>query len=1151
MSITSTGKAAGIDPATLSTLANIAASRDLASRDVGKAAENLYRIASGLKEFESLNIRNLSKNIAQLSSLPELSRSIGTFFTEIKRITGFRDIGKDFGKPLEDISSGLSKFAELSIPNVKKNLKEISEIPDIINKFGIVFKKQTDESFKSLGENFGKPLEDISSGLSKFAELSIPNVKKNLVGIADNFEDIVEEFGIYFSGRTLPEFESLAENFGKPLEGISSGLIKFSEISISKVKRVLEELKTIPDIIGDLSYIFSGRVSDDFADLGKNVGKPLGELSEGLIKFSEISVGKLVKNLLGIKLFGFMLGSLNSIRKVNLKGLEESYKPLLDISAGLVAFSEISFVKLIKNLLYLKVFGRTLGFLGSLSRNTSNLRAVATNFGKPLKEIADALTAFAEIKWGKLLLSTLLFKTFNRLIFPSKGRAVIETSRGTTGSGREDTETETFTLQKLLLGEVFMIRKIMEGYFTYLYDGDMDKRAHEEAVLDALRGLKPGKAGRTSGGGITPPEKKDEKGFFGKLFDTLKDKFKSLLVNAIPALLAPLAFIPAVIGSFFSTLGSQLRKVFTKLTPNLVKKFDQVIDFLGGIFKPVKKIFTSSEGMFKPVMDFFGKVGKFGSTFASLGKVVGRILGKIALPITILMGVFDGITGFIDGFKEEGILGGIKGAIVGVVNGLVGFLVDIPVKGLGYVAGWLGFENVAEVLKNFSFKENFQIVVDTVFDTVEGIIDWVSDGISTFIGNILDGDIATIIGTLFPLAGLYNLFVPESIKENISEFFKEAVRGMLPNPKDGFIAGMLSKVIPDAVYKWAGVNPKTGELLPVDKLKAFTDAQVDPKKTGKEVMQMRKDLKTAGYTDEMIDDASKEAHENRNKELEAKAKEEEKKKQLEIKAADEKRNKPQEEVKTRVIGGSTLRKQQFQDKDGKWNTKTSLILNDGTEITDPEEIKKAQEKEQEEVANFLAEERKKVTKAVQRMGFKNIQEFETAQYKAEQEAYERDPNTIRSKAADDVFQNEQREVQKRAEKERITIAEAWKKHNQEVKEDIRRQAKEKGITPDEVYTSIQEAEIQKATEKRLADLRAKDSDLLKPPVQPVGQAMNTITADTEKAKMGGGSVIAPVSAPNNNVTNNNNTSMTTVVNSNIPDRTVARYGYGSSMHAWA
>jgi len=215
-----------------------------------------------------------------------------------------------------------------------------------------------------------------------------------------------------------------------------------------------------------------------------------------------------------------------------------------------------------------------------------------------------------------------------------------------------------------------------------------------------------------------------------------------------------------------------------------------------------------------------GTIGKI----MSFAKGFGSVLGKLFLPVTIVMSAFDFITGFIDGFKEsEGdsivtkFIDGVGGGLSKLIGNLVGIPLDLLKKGVGMILGFLGFDDAKKSLESFSFKDLIMKIVKAPYTLVSKAIDYIV-GIFTGENNLIE-DL---------LSGVSN------IAEAAKGLLKGILRSILPSPKNedggimGFIKSQVSKVIPDKVYEFAGLDPETGErLLPKaseESLQAISDA---------------------------------------------------------------------------------------------------------------------------------------------------------------------------------------------------------------------------------------------------------------------------------------------------------------------------------------
>ena len=202
-----------------------------------------------------------------------------------------------------------------------------------------------------------------------------------------------------------------------------------------------------------------------------------------------------------------------------------------------------------------------------------------------------------------------------------------------------------------------------------------------------------------------------------------------------------------------------------------------------------------------------GVIGKI----LGFAKGFGATLGKLFLPITIVIGVFDSITGFIDGFKEsEGnnilskFIDGIGGGLGKLTGNLLGIPLDLLKSGVSWIVGAMGFDKAEEFLDSFSFAELIKNLVSAPFNLISKAIDYI---VGLFTG---ENDLFADIGSMFG-----------SIADGATSLLKSILRGILPDPSGesdgvfGFIKKAVSAVIPDGVYEFAGLDPKTGEEIPV------------------------------------------------------------------------------------------------------------------------------------------------------------------------------------------------------------------------------------------------------------------------------------------------------------------------------------------------
>ena len=192
---------------------------------------------------------------------------------------------------------------------------------------------------------------------------------------------------------------------------------------------------------------------------------------------------------------------------------------------------------------------------------------------------------------------------------------------------------------------------------------------------------------------------------------------------------------PAILSGLATTI-----KVFSLGFLNITKFFRKMklLALLGakgpifGFIRQFIKVANTVKGFLGPLKGLFGFL-----------KPLAKVFGKLALPVTIIFSIIDAITGFVEGYKDQGFLDGILTAIGKVLGGLVGLPLDFVKNIFAFVAGKLGFENVAKALKEFSFADliknffgnivNFFQEIPKIFEkAVRGLLD------SVGLGNIAD-----------------------------------------------------------------------------------------------------------------------------------------------------------------------------------------------------------------------------------------------------------------------------------------------------------------------------------------------------------------------------------------------------------------------------
>lgn len=236
--------------------------------------------------------------------------------------------------------------------------------------------------------------------------------------------------------------------------------------------------------------------------------------------------------------------------------------------------------------------------------------------------------------------------------------------------------------------------------------------------------------------------------------------------------------------------------------------FKDVIKFFPRIdFTALKAAFGSfDEGT--GLLGFFGKiVGFLDPLLSPIKKIIGLALRPM---FQLFLSVFDFLYGFYEGFSKEegnlmdklgaGIEGGIKGVIKGFTDAIDLILIELP----AWLLKKLGFEGVAEKLKEFSLTA----LVDPAWEAVK-----------KFFIDAFNNPSDTMKATAAYIA-------------NISqEFTKSILRAILPDPtvdRSWFDPRKyVAAAIPDSVYQFAGINPKTGKLIEVEQSAATRASKVE------------------------------------------------------------------------------------------------------------------------------------------------------------------------------------------------------------------------------------------------------------------------------------------------------------------------------------
>lgn len=326
-------------------------------------------------------------------------------------------------------------------------------------------------------------------------------------------------------------------------------------------------------------------------------------------------------------------------------------------------------------------------------------------------------------------------------------------------------------------------------------------------IANYLKGL------QTLWSGITKALKID--GIILKLFNVVKNGFMYIDDLISKGFSKAWGFISKV---FDNKLFATVANFFTKMFNGFAKLtgLTGIMDEFADLWKNAKGIFGMIFGPESAMAKFFGFFGKGGGGFisyfddllkffqplTSFFKGLGSILGKLAVPLQVIMSIWDTVSGALDGWnKTEGtfmdkLFGAIQGGLSGLLNGLIGGLLDLLKDGLSWILEFFGMKDAAAWLDSFSFKDMITNTINAIGGFIKGIINSVIEFFQQAPGQMIES-ISNAVA---------------NIGQAAKDVLKYLLRMVLPDPSKGMAQKLASKAIPDSIYEFAGMDPKTGKI---------------------------------------------------------------------------------------------------------------------------------------------------------------------------------------------------------------------------------------------------------------------------------------------------------------------------------------------------
>ncbi len=305
-----------------------------------------------------------------------------------------------------------------------------------------------------------------------------------------------------------------------------------------------------------------------------------------------------------------------------------------------------------------------------------------------------------------------------------------------------------------------------------------------------------------------------------KRVDNKKKKgFKPLALNseieAIMQLFAvPIALIVAFLVSFKKALNTNLKsllkivmspfvfianqfrnlkKRLKKLIPDKIKNMWQTMKamipsgkFLVMLLKPFTWVISIITRGFQTALIAFQPLIKF-------ARGLGTLLGKLLWPLQVILGLDAVITDWMS-TEGESLPTRIFSAFKALFNTIVSAPVDMIINAVAWVLEKMGLVKIADILKDFSFKDTWTKGADALFkligDMFDGLIDFFKDfSIADTFESIKETFFGIVDGVKDKVSKLFTAIVSKMTNFNLPDlgaWVKEKLMGLIESLKTVF-----------------------------------------------------------------------------------------------------------------------------------------------------------------------------------------------------------------------------------------------------------------------------------------------------------------------------------------------------------------------------
>ena len=308
--------------------------------------------------------------------------------------------------------------------------------------------------------------------------------------------------------------------------------------------------------------------------------------------------------------------------------------------------------------------------------------------------------------------------------------------------------------------------------------------------------------------------------------DILKSDALANLIKNLQRIFSPTRLIMQL-EKLFATLDLRFQSITKGIIPRLIKGlffirkvFENVIDALTRPFRLLKAAVESTPflGIFSKLLKFLEPVTKlFTNIFEAAKKTLAPVLKVLKFVfrpfLFYLFAFFDFVKGFFDGFRKtaddvrsfgQRILDGIGEGLLEIVRGFVTYPLDLLKNGVAFIMDKLGFDQVADAMRQFSFTELFNNMVSYLIS---------KDGLLADISNFFTNGFNNFTAFMDEKAQQFTNFI-DSIIQPIGQFFTD-----FNNFIDNLFSVQENIVVNEIFPAIQGGLDKIGEII--DDVKSF------------------------------------------------------------------------------------------------------------------------------------------------------------------------------------------------------------------------------------------------------------------------------------------------------------------------------------------